>query len=586
MEIALVLGLLVAAVVLFALEVLSIDLVTLMLLAILILVGILTPAEAFAGFGSEIIIILGSIFVMSGALQVTGILNRLGEVLHRAGGSHRVTLTAVLMSLTSGVSAFMNNTTVTAMFLMPVMAMARRLKISPSKFLIPLAYASILGGTCTLIGTSTNVAVSGYVTKIGMEPIGMFEITGIGLIFVIVGTLYMVLIGQWLLPDHKVERLDEEYALREFLSEIVVAPESPLSGKRIFESELSRMDFNILKVIRGGATLIPQADTRIIAGDILLVKGNVEQLLKAKDARGMNIRPSLKLSDIEAKGDEVKIAEALLTSTSTLEGRTLREANFRRRFGLNVLAMYRHGHPLRDRIADTRLRFGDMFLVQGPTDRLRALRRHRDLWILEQLSPSTASSRKGLITLGLFIAAVLVSGIGLIPVSVAFLCAALLTLLSRVITVEEAYEYLDWQLLILIGGMMAFGTAMTNTGADEFLANGIVRLLEPVGVMGILAGFFVLTSLLSVPMSNAAAALVILPVALQTAHQLDVNPRTLAIAIMLAASLSFIGPFEPACILVYGPGKYRFRDFIKAGVGLTLVLLAVAVFLVPVFWPL
>jgi di/tricarboxylate transporter len=224
--------------------------------------------------------------------------------------------------------------------------------------------------------------------------------------------------------------------------------------------------------------------------------------------------------------------------------------------------------------------------VQGEADLFEALWRHRDLWILQELSSSRFNSRKGWYTIGFFAAALIASGLGWLPLSIAFLGAALLVLLFRCLTVEEAYEFIDWRLLILIAGMTAFGTAMRKTGAAEFLADFVVVVMEPVGLMGVLGGFVLLTVLLSIPMSNAAAALVMLPIALQTAQKLGSDPHTFGIAIMLAASLSFIGPFEPACVLVYGPGKYRFRDFVIAGTGLTLILVVVVLALLPVLWPL
>lgn len=595
MQIGVVLSLLLIAVVLFAMEKLSVDIITMILLITLIMVGILTPNEAFAGFSQDIIIILGSIFIISGALQRTGVLDAMGAPLQRLASRSDTLMLLAVMSIVGIVSAFMNNTTVTAIFVPPVLGVARKLKMSPSKLLMPVAFASILGGTCTLIGTSTNVAVSGYIQNAGMQAVGLFEITPIGIAIFGVGIAYMMLIGRKFLPAHVDESLTEEYEIREYLTEILVIPGSHMIGQKIFASDLSKMDFRILEVIRDEEKFLPDARTIIEPSDVLLVEGKVADLIRVKEAAGIEIRAEVKLGDKDLQSDQFRILEVLVTPQSSLRGQTLKESNFRARFGMTALAIYRHGQSLRDKIGRIRLRLGDMLLVQGPSDRLEELRRQPDLWVLGEYTPPVYSKTKGLYTIAFFVGAILIGSIGLMPLSVAFLSAAVLTLLTRCISIEEAYEFIDWRLLILIGGMTAFGTAMDDkhTGAAGFLATGIVKGLNPIvsalpgyyGILAVLGGFFILTVILTQPMSNAAAALVVLPVALETAQQLGVNERTFAIAIMMAASVSFITPFEPSCILVYGPGKYRFRDFINVGLPLTIILILIVLFLLPVIWP-
>jgi di/tricarboxylate transporter len=584
MQIAIVLGLLVVATVLFARETLSVDLVTLLVLIGLVASGILTPREAFSGFSDDIVVILVSIFVVSGALQQTGIMDAAAARLHALGGGSPRRLLLALMLTVGGMSSFMNNTTATAVFVAPALGLARRAKISASRLLMPMAFASILGGTCTLIGTSTNVAVSGFIARAGLAPVGLFEITPVGLVVLAIGVVYMLTIGYRLLPDHPDAPLAEEYAIREYLSEIVVVPGSHMIGQRIFESDLAKLEFRILEVIRGSQHLPADELMKIEEGDLLLVQGKIEDLLKVKETAGIEIKPDL---DPWARGlEDLKLAEVLVTPRSDLVGRTLREVDFRRRYGVAALAIYRHGSALREKVGRIRLRLGDLLLVQGPAERFAELRRESDFWILEELSTDLFRKRKGLLTVAFFGAGLVVGSIGLLPLSIAILAAAALTLLFRCITTEEAYEFIDWRLIVLIGGMTALGLAMQKTGAAELLAGLLVEGLRPLGVMGILAGLFAFTIMLTQPMSNAAAALVVLPIALETARVLDANPRTFAVGIMLAASVSFIAPFEPSCILVYGPGKYRFADFVKTGIGLTVILMLTVLLLLPVFWPL
>lgn len=586
LPIVFVLALLVLAIALFATERISVDIITFLLLIALVTSGVLNPAEAFAGFSSDIIVILGAIFVISGALRETGVLDLLGARILKYGGDSENGLLALLMSATAGASALMNNTTVTAMFLPPTVGVARRANISASRLLMPLAFASMLGGTCTLIGTSTNVAVSGYIKKAGMAELGMFEITPIGLAIVAVGMGYMMFIGRRMLPDHKEVSLTANYAMREYMSEIIVLPNSPLIGQKAYDSDLNILEFRIVKIVRDGHELVLARDTEITERDTLLVEGKADTLMKVKKIEGIEILPEFELGDLHLQTENLRIAEVLLTPNSELNGRTLKNANFRQFYGLTALAIYRHGQSLREGIGDTILRVGDLLLVQGEAARVESLRAHSGLSLLGEVSEPFYHPRKGMLTIGLFGAAVVIASLGWMPISVAFLSAAVLTILLRCITVERAYEFIDWRLLVLIGGMTAFGTAMEKVGAAEYLAGAVVQWCAPFGVLAILGGFFLLTIVLTQPMSNAAAALVVLPVAVAAAHQLGANERTFAIGIMLAASVSFITPFEPSCILVYGPGKYRFMDFVKVGTGLTIVLTATVLLLLPLFWPL
>ena len=321
------------AIVLFSTEKISADIITLLLLIALVVTGILNPREAFEGFSTDIIVILASIFVISGALQKTGIMDAAGARLHTLGRGSTNRLLLVMMSLVGAISSFMNNTTARAIFVAPVIGVAKRAGISASEPLMPLAFASILGGTCTLIGTSTNVAVSGYIARLGMQPLSLFETTpGIGLIIMITGVVYMIVIGQHLLPAYKDESLTEEFSIRQYLSEVIVVPDSHLVGHRIIETDLARMDFQILNVLRGDKTFLPNAQTRIESGDILLVEGRVEDLMKIRETAGIEIRPEAKLGDKDLQTEEIKIVEAFITPQSYLIGRTLKDSNFRAQF--------------------------------------------------------------------------------------------------------------------------------------------------------------------------------------------------------------------------------------------------------------
>jgi len=619
-DIGIVLGLLVVAVGLFATRALPVDLVTIFLLLALVLTGILEPTEAFAGFSSQIIIILGSIFVINGALLEGRVIDLVSAWLLRVAGGSVNKLQLTTMSVVGGLSGFMNNTAVTSLFIGPTMSIARKLKISPSKLLMPVCFASILGGTCTLIGTSTNVAVSGelakqYKTDLNewmanggtdlngdgtidsadylqyaeennlkiYKPLGLFEITPVGLLIMGVGIAYLMFFGRRLLPDYPDESLAEGFNIREYHSEIVVMPGSRLISQRVFESSLAEMEFRIVKVLRKKRSFVPNTRSVIEEGDVLLVSGSMEDLMAVKDASGIEIHAETKLEDEALQTDDVKIAELLITPKSTLIRRTLKEANFRQRFGLAVLAIYRHGQSLGRKLGVIRLRAGDLLLVQGSEERLLSLEHGTNLLRLDATeAPSSDRRQKGFRALAFFAVAVIAGGLGLAPLPICFLSAAALTVATRCITMQKVYEVIDWRVLIVIGGMTAFGAAMRESGTAEWLAVVIQSISE--NPRTVLAGFILLTMLLTQTMSNAAAALVVLPVAMQTAGTLGVSGQTFAIAVMLGASSSFIAPFEPACILVSGPGKYRFTDYLKAGFGLTLIMGFLVWLLVPAYW--
>ena len=582
----LLLGILMVAVALFFLEWLSVDVVTLFLLAALVLFGILSPAEAFSGFASEIVVILASIFVLSGALVKSGVMDWLGKAIYRLGGTSETKALIYVMILSALISAFLSNTTATAILLPAVLGLSRRNQMSPARMLIPLAFASILGGTCTLIGTSTNLAASGLIHRMGMQPFSLFEFAKVGLIIVLTGIVYMALSGYRLLPRTRTESLAEEYHIRAYLSEVFIPQGSSLKGQTLQETSLSEMGITVLAIVRKNRKVYPEASSRLREEDVLIVQASRESLLQIEESADLTIRASGKLDDKDLIDETIKIVEAIVMPQSTLIGKTLKGLNFRRRFGILALAVYRRGHAFATKVANLSLRVGDVLLLEGQPERFEFLQGKQDLWVLAEVERVPFRKRKGTYALVALLLAVILGGMELVPLSIAFLLAGLAVIVLKCISVEEVYSFIEWRLIILIGGMTSFGLAMDKTQTADYLARVIVDWTLPFGLYFVLAAFVALTMLLTQPMSNAAAALVMLPLALSTASQLQVNPRTLAILITLSASLSFIAPLEPACLLVYGPGRYRFRDFVVFGFPLTVMTFAILMLLVPMMWPL
>ncbi len=586
METAFLLALLVAAVALFATEKISVDVITLLLLAALTVTGILTPKEAFAGFSNDIIIILGAIFVIGAALQRSGLLEAGAAALLKFSSAGPRKLTLLLMSVSAAFSAFMNNTTVTALFVSPAAGLAQSAGLSPSRLLMPLAFASILGGTCTLIGTSTNVAVSGYIENAAMKPVGLFELTPVGLVVVGIGMLYFLAFGGKLLPDVKGDIALKPETIRDYHSEVVVMPKSPLIGQSSFGWDLNLIGFRLVRVERDGQELLPSPGLFIEEGDLLLVQGKVTDLLRIKKIEGLEFKASLGPDEVGGRHGDLLVAETVILPDSDLAGLTLREADLRRTHDLMVLAISRHGQSRLTDMGGVVLRTGDVLLVQAKAEKLAAIRRGSGFAVLDEYEPPTLRLRAGIFSAVVFLTAIVAGSVGWVPLSIALLSAAVLIVLAGALPGDQVREVIDWRMLILIGGMTAFGTAMEKTGTAAWLAEWVVHFLRPMGDLAILGGFFVLTILLTQPMSNAAAALVVLPVAMSAAMEIGAEPRTFAIGVMLAASISFIAPLEPSCVIVYGPGRYRFLDFVRVGGLLTLILMIVVLPLVPLLWPL
>ena len=595
-EIIITLSSLLVALVLFGSEKLPVDVVGILLVIGLVLTGVLTVQEGVAGFGNDIIITIAGLFVLTGGLIKTGLVDLIGRRLYKIAGNNEFLLTALIMGLAAGAASVLKNTTTTAMFLPVVIGLADRAKIPPSKLLMPLAFGAILGGSCTLIGTSTNLAVSGAMQRYGMDAYSMFELTPVGIITVAVGMIYMLFIGRKMLPSRGGgDSLTDQYHIREYISELLVLPGSHLIGKTLSEANLNvELDLNVLGIIRDEKQkFAPNSRERIELNDLLIVEGQIANILNVKTEAGLEIKADFKLNDGVLEGEDIELFEVMVMRNSSLVGQTLKTLRFRQNYDLTALAINRHGETIIEKLSEVRLRFGDVLLAQGRRKKIEPLVVDGEMLLLEDVSAGSMRTEKrkwALAAFGLFLALSLtkvVSG-GLIdiPLAICVLLGVLVLLATRTIRHSELYSLIDFRLLVLIACMMSFGVAMENTGTDKFLAGLIVQYFEQYGSLAVLAGFFALTVALTQPMSNQAAALVVLPVAVKTAVALGLNPRTFAVAITYAASFSFITPLEPACVLVYTPGRYKFMDFVKIGTILTIVVFIVAILLVPIFWKL
>jgi di/tricarboxylate transporter len=377
---------------------------------------------------------------------------------------------------------------------------------------------------------------------------------------------------------------------RLYFTELVISPDSPLVGKTLAESKLgSDLGLNVLRIVRGNRRfLVPVASTRLEADDTLLVEGLRDEVLEVRSVPGLTIKPEYRFSSEAIDTEDIQLVEVLLLPGSPLIGRTLKSQRFRDRYGAQVLAVVHHDRIGRHRpgLKDLRFHVGDILLLQGDREQLAGLGTHIGFDVLNEVQDILPDNRKQTLSVIIFLAAILLAAFNILPLVVAILGGALLVFLTRCITPQEAYLSINWQIIILIGSMLGAGLAMEHTGTAAFLAGSIVRVVGTANPLWLLTGFFFLTILLTQPMSNQAAAVVVLPIAIGTALQIGLNPRTFAVMIAVAASTSYLTPLEPACLMVYGPGQYRFTDFLRVGLPLTLLIYLVAVILVPLIWPL
>ena len=585
--------LLVLAIVLFATEKLPVDVIGIILVIALVLTQVLTVQEAVAGFGNDVVITIGGLFLLVGGLIRTGIVDVIGRRMHKLAGDNIFVLTALIMTTAAISASVLKNTTTTAMFLPVIIGLAAKAKIAPSKLLMPLAFGAILGGSCTLIGTSTNLAVSGAIVRYGQAPFSMFELTTVGVITFAVGMGYMLFFGRLMLPNRGAgESLTEQYEMREYVSELLVLPDSPLVGKTLDEANIgTELELNVLGIIRMGERIIsPPPTERIQRRDSLIVEGKINDILRVKEAVGLEIKPDFMLNDVVLEGGNVELFEVMVMRDSRLVGQTLKTLRFRQNYDLTVLAINRHGDTFINKLSDVMLIFGDVLLVQGKRHGIEPLVADREVLLLEDLSTANfrIEKRKWAVAAFLLFLSLSLSKIVIgfdIPLAVCVLIGVMLLLATKTIRYAEMYPLIDFRLLVLIACMMSFGVAMEKTGTDVILAGLIQHYFGAYGPSAILAGFFLLTVLMTQPMSNQAAALVVLPVAVKAAVGLGLNPRTFIVAVTYAASFSFITPLEPACVLVYTPGRYRFMDFVKIGTILTIIVFTVSMLLVPLFWP-
>lgn len=588
-DIALTLSIIAVAVALFASEKLRVDVIALGVLLVLVITGLVTPEEGFSGFASTAVITVWAVYIVSGGMFRTGVADAIGQRILQHAGTSEPKLVAAIMATCGTMSGFINNIGATAVLLPAVASISRQTRVPVSKLLIPLSFASLMGGSLTMIGTPPNILANDILAGRGYDPLAFFAITPLGIVVFGTGIVFMVLVGRHLLPVREQPSESAEIQqLREYVSEINVLPESTLAGTSLEDARLgAEYDLTAVALLRDGDVVTSLTrDTRIEGGDILLVEGSLENLLRVRDEMGVVIGAERPV-DIEDLSDDAHVVEATLAPRSPMVGRTLREMRFRDRYGFTALAIWRHGEVLRDRLRDVRFEFGDSLILRGPRDRLPALVEGDEFLVLEPVLLEQRRRAKAPLALGIMaLVLFLVTVVGY-HISTAMVIGAFLMVLTGCLTMDEAYESIEWRSVFLIAGMLPLGIAMESTGTAQFLADQVVALTGGLGPIGVLAGIYILSSLMTEPMSNAAATVLMVPIAIDTALTLGANPYAFVLAVVIGASTSFLTPVgHQANVLVFGPGGYRFFDYTRVGAPLNVALFLATMFALPRLFPL
>jgi len=579
-----VVGLMLIALVL---ELLAPDVVVFSALGILILTGILPVEDALAGFSNGGMLTVGILFIVAYAAQSSGLLEFFAhKIMGRSGGGRR-SLTRMMAPVVA-MSAFLNNTPIVAMFTPTIRDWALKHRLSPSKFLIPLSYASIFGGICTLIGTSTNLVVNGLMLRSQQESLGMFELAWVGIPCALAGMLYFLVVGYRLLPDNP--DLSEEFSGsgREYLLEMKVVDGSPLHGRTVSEAGLRNLDqLYLAKIDRGGSMIAPVSSGTVLeSGDRLFFLGVAEGIVRVQTIQGIAPSHDRDFFHSLQKTGKGRIIEAVVSRSSPMLGKTLKEGNFRARYDAVVLAVHRHAERLSVPLGRLELKPGDTLLLLAGDDFFKRWNQARDFYMISKVTDMpTVNRRKTIISLGALCGMVALSAFEVISILKAAILAAMILLVTRCVTVVEARRSIELNVLIVIASALGISRALEKTGAAGFLAEYLIRAAEGMGPIGLLAAIYLITTIFTEVITNNAAAALVFPIALAAAAQAGLDPRPFAVAIAVAASASFATPIGyQTNLMVCGPGGYRFRDFLRVGIPLNLLFLVMAITIIPLVW--
>jgi len=593
-EIAIVLFIIGLAFVLFVTEVLPIDVIALSILGIMILIGYISPQDAIKGFSNPAVITIAALFILSFSLQKSGILEYLVLRLLKIGSKSKIFGLIVYLFAIAIASAFVNNTAIVAVFIPITIRVAQKFDVNPSKVLIPLSYAAILGGTLTLVGTSTNLLVNSLLVEMGnYEPLGMFEFTKYSVIQLIIGLTFIILVAYRFLPSRTVpSSLTQSYQMGEYLTEMKISENSPLIGKTCIDRNLNRnFDVTVLDIVRNGKMITQNIRNLILQeDDILFVRGTVDNFLRMKDLEKVTLLTDEKLTEKELVQEDNVLVQCLLIDKSDLTGKSLMQINFRRRFGAFVLAIRREGEILRKKIAHITLRTFDTLLIYGSRQNIDRISESDGFIILEEINTQLKKHRLWWLGIVVILTVVCLSALGVLPILTGTLIGVTILLIFRVLAPNEAYNSIHWQVVIFIAALIPLGRVIQTSGTADWIGNSIYLMADlfpdAYKSLALLSLIYLITMILTEVSSNAATAILMTPIAFVVSAKIGLDPRPFIFAICFAASASFITPIGyQTNLMVYGPGGYKFTDYMKVGFPLAIIFWILATLLIPILWP-
>ena len=564
------------------------DVIALTALIAVIVTGALPGKEVLGLFSNSAPVTIGAMFVLSAALERTGVMDWLAHNFSRLAGRSLFRALGLLALIVVPLSAIANNTPIVVVFLPILMAYARESGVPASKLLIPLSFFAILGGTVTLLGTSTNILAAGIATDMGQPAFGVFEISKLGIVYAVIGVLYLVLFAGRLLPDRPtLSALLSSEDTRSFCTQAVIGKNSNLIGKRLPETEFGRSrTLRVFEILRDGFRVsdIPLDELVLSAGDTLVIKGSARDVTAIREGGDLHLESDW--HEVESGRREVRLVEAIIGPRSPMLAKTIRTLGLRRNYGVVAVALHRRGQNLLDRFQDIPLEFGDTVLFEGPEGNLARLREEDDFLSLNETVHKPFRKNRAPIAVAALTAVVILSGVGVLPIVNAAIIAAVIVVLLRCLDPAEAYESIDWPILFMIIGMLGLGKSLETTGAAQWMSDHLVAGLGPMGPYVLLAAVYLLATIMTELVTNNAVAIILTPIVITMAQTMEVSPRPFIVAVMFAASASFCTPIGyQTNTYVFGAGGYRFSDFPKIGIPLNLLLFVTATLLIPLIWP-